>query len=317
MNIPPIKKITEQSLTEAADLIRRGELVAFPTETVYGLAANACSDEAVAKIFAAKGRPTFNPLIVHVTNVGEAQTHTVFNDSADKLAAMFWPGALSFVLPKQSKSNVSALVTAGLDTMAIRNPAHPAALELLNQVQTPIAAPSANRSGCLSPTTAKHVAEHFGSRVSLILDGGECGVGVESTILDLSSKAPVLLRPGGVTVEEFESVIGSLNQRPVGKILAPGMLENHYAPKTPIRINAHNCGSNEAVLAYGSQPLTGGRFMENLSAEENLIEAAGNLFRMLHILDKRNCSQIAVMPIPNEGLGLAINDRLKRASTQT
>ena len=277
------------------------------------MGADACNDTAVAKIFEAKGRPTFNPLIVHVKNQSAAEQHATFNTLAKKIAAKFWPGALSLVLPKSRHSEVSTLATAGLDTIALRNPTHPAALALLDQLDRPIAAPSANPSGLLSPTTAEHVAQFLGPTVSLVLDGGPCPIGVESTIIDLTSKIPVLLRPGGVTVEKIIPATGALDPAEQDKIVAPGMLKSHYSPKTPIRMNATHCVAGEALLAFGPKPLVGSKYQENLSPSGNLIEAAGNLFRMLHRLDDTQSSGIAVMPIPSEGLGLAINDRLQRA----
>ncbi len=277
------------------------------------MGADACNETAVAKIFEAKGRPTFNPLIIHVKSQPAAEQHATFNTLAKKIADNFWPGALSLVLPKSRHSEVSTLATAGLNTIALRNPTHPAALALLGQLEQPIAAPSANPSGLLSPTTAEHVARHLGSNVSLVLDGGTCPIGVESTIIDLTAKIPVLLRPGGVTVEKIITATRVLDPAEQDKIVAPGMLKSHYSPNTPIRMNATHCLPEEALLAFGPKPLVGSRYQENLSPNGNLIEAAGNLFRMLHLLDDTQSSGIAVMPVPREGLGLAINDRLQRA----
>ena len=277
------------------------------------MGADACNDTAVAKIYEAKGRPIFNPLIIHVKNQAAAEQHATFNTLAKKIATNFWPGALSLVLPKSRYSEVSTLATAGLDTIALRNPTHPAALALLDQLERPIAAPSANPSGLLSPTTAEHVAKYLGSIVSLVLDGGTCAIGVESTIIDLTAKTPVLLRPGGVTVEKIITAAGALDPAEKEKIVAPGMLKSHYSPKTPLRMNATYCLAGEALLAFGPKPLVGSKYQENLSPNGNLIEAAGNLFRMLHRLDDTQSSGIAVMPVPSEGLGLAINDGLERA----
>ena len=310
-----IEAITDSSLEEAAALIQAGQLVAFPTETVYGLGADATNDQAVARIFEAKGRPDFNPLIVHVKDLEQARLHAVFGKTGTRLAQKFWPGAMTFVLQRSKKSNVSQLASAGLETVAVRSPIHPAAHRLLELATCPIAAPSANRSGYLSPTTAEHVAEDLGETVTLILDGGPCLIGVESTIIDLSSANPFLLRPGGVPLEEVESEIGPLAVLNTPTVRAPGMLPNHYAPNTPIHLNARHCQENEALLAFGPKPIAGAKVMQNLSPKNDLVEAAGNLFAMLHTLDASGCSAIAVMPIPEHALGLTINDRLRRAAS--
>ena len=310
-----VETITESSLEEAAALIRAGQLVAFPTETVYGLGADATNDRAVARIFKTKARPQFNPLIVHVRDLKQAECHTVFDEPATRLAAKFWPGALTFVLPRRTGSNVSKLVSAGLDTVAVRSPVHPAARRLLELAKCPVAAPSANRSGYLSPTAADHVAEDLGKEITLILDGGPCPIGVESTIIDLSTKPPSLLRPGGIPSEKIEAELGPLQLAGSGKILAPGMLANHYAPATPIRLNAQHCQADEALLAFGPNPVVGAKVTENLSPKGNLVEAAGNLFAMLHTLDMAGCTTIATMSVPEYGLGFAINDRLRRAAS--
>ena len=309
-----VETITESSLEEAAALIRAGQLVAFPTETVYGLGADATNDQAVARIFEAKARPQFNPLIVHVRDLKQADCHTVFDETATRLSAKFWPGALTFVLPRRTGSNVSKLVSAGLDTVAVRSPVHPAACRLLELAKCPVAAPSANRSGYLSPTTADHVVEDLGEAITLVLDGGPCSIGVESTIIDLSTKPPSLLRPGGIPSEEIEAELGPLQLAGSETILAPGMLANHYAPATPIRLNAQHCRSDDALLAFGPNPVVGAKVTENLSPKGNLVEAAGNLFAMLHTLDVEGCTTIATMSVPEYGLGLAINDRLRRAA---
>ena len=310
-----IETITDSSLEEAAALIRAGQLVAFPTETVYGLGADATNDQAVARIFDAKGRPDFNPLIVHVKDLEQARRHAVVGKTGTQLVQKFWPGAMTLVLQRSKISSVSQLASAGLETVAVRSPIHPAAHRLLELATCPIAAPSANRSGYLSPTTAEHVAEDLGENVTLILDGGPCSIGVESTIIDLSSGNPYLLRPGGVPLEEIECEVGPLGALDTSVVRAPGMLPNHYAPNTPIRLTASHCQENEALLAFGPNPIAGAKITENLSPKNNLVEAAGNLFAMLHKLDASGCSTIAAMPIPEHALGLTINDRLRRAAS--
>lgn len=307
------------SIADAARLIREGELVAFPTETVYGLGGDATNERAVAKIFEAKGRPHFNPLISHVLDADEARRLVRWNDTADKLAARFWPGPLTLVLPRAEGSPIALLATAGLDTVAIRAPAHPVAQALIRAAGRPIAAPSANRSGAVSPTRAEHVAESLGDRVKLILDGGPCEVGLESTVLDLSTSTPTLLRPGGATREAIEAVIGPIalsDAIPSGDAAhkSPGQLASHYAPARPVRLNAASVADDEALLAFGPQPLAGARQTLNLSPDGDLTEAAANLFAYLRALDRPGNARIVVMPIPQTGLGLAINDRLRRAA---
>ncbi|GEP56429.1 L-threonylcarbamoyladenylate synthase [Reyranella soli] len=307
------------SIADAARLIREGELVAFPTETVYGLGGDATNERAVAKIFEAKGRPQFNPLISHVLDAGEAKRLVQWNETADKLAARFWPGPLTLVLPRIKGSPIALLATAGLDTAAIRAPAHPMAQALIRAAGRPIAGPSANRSGAVSPTRAEHVAESLGDRVKLILDGGPCEVGLESTVLDLSTSTPTLLRPGGATREAIEAVIGPIavsDAIPSGDSArkSPGQLASHYAPARPVRLNATNIAADEALLAFGPQSPSGARQTLNLSPNGDLTEAAANLFTYLRALDQAGNVRIAVMPIPQTGLGLAINDRLRRAA---
>jgi L-threonylcarbamoyladenylate synthase len=311
---------TAAALEEAAVLLRDGGLVAFPTETVYGLGADATSERACAAIFEAKGRPQFNPLISHVVDVSEARRFVAWNATADRLAARFWPGPLTLVLPRAPGSAIALLTTAGLDTVAIRAPAHPVARALIRAAGRPLAAPSANRSGAVSPTRADHVAESLGARVPLILDGGPCPVGVESTVLDLSAATPVLLRPGGATREAIEAVIGPIavsDALPSGSAArkSPGQLESHYAPSRPVRLNATEVAADEGLLAFGSAPPSGARITCNLSPSGDLGEAAANLFAQLRALDRPEIARIAVMPIPEAGLGLAINDRLRRAAT--
>lgn len=307
------------SIAEAARLIRAGELVAFPTETVYGLGADATNERAVAKIFEAKGRPHFNPLISHVADAAEARRFVAWSEMADKLADKFWPGPLTLVLPRCEGSTIALLTTAGLDTVAIRAPAHPMALALIRAAGCPIAGPSANRSGTISPTRAEHVAESLGARVSMILDGGPCTVGVESTVLDLTTETPVLLRPGGATREAIEAVIGRIavsDALPTGDAArkSPGQLLSHYAPSRPVRLEATTVAPDEGLLAFGPAPMPGARSTLNLSPTGDLGEAAANLFAQLRALDRPEIACIAVMPIPQTGLGLAINDRLRRAA---
>jgi L-threonylcarbamoyladenylate synthase len=302
------------AIEEAARLLRAGALVAFPTETVYGLGGDALDERAVAEIFAAKGRPAFNPLIVHVPGLAEAEAHARFDARARRAAERFWPGPLSLVLPRRPESGLSLLASAGLDTVAMRAPAHPVAQALLRAAGRPIAAPSANRSGRLSPPEAAHAAAELGGRVALILDGGRCQVGVESTVLDLSGERPALLRPGGVPVEALAAVLGPISLAGDGPRRSPGMLETHYAPALPLRLEAAAARPGEALLAFGPQIPPGFAAVENLSRTGDLAEAAANLFAMLRRLDRPQFAGIATMPIPEHGLGRAINDRLRRAA---
>jgi L-threonylcarbamoyladenylate synthase len=308
------------AIADAGRLIDDGRLVAFPTETVYGLGADATNDQACAAIFSAKGRPQFNPLIVHVTDAKAATEHVVFSAAAKLLAERFWPGPLTLVLPRRTDCRLSLLVSAGLDTAAVRSPAHPVARALLTAAATPIAAPSANLSGSVSPTTAEHVASSLGDAVDLILDGGACPVGIESTVLDLSEKQPTLLRPGAVTHADLEKALG----QPVARahivatgqtgLASPGLLARHYAPNRPLHLLATKPEPGEAFLAFGPGAQSGPDTL-NLSPQGDLAEAAANLFRMLRALDRSPYRAIAVMAIPETGLGEAINDRLKRAAT--
>ena len=303
-------------IKRAAGFLKAGELVAFPTETVYGLGGNALDDDAVAAIYAAKGRPQFNPLIVHVRSLEDANHHVIFNDKALALANAFWPGPLTLVLPRRIKSELSLLVSAGMDTIAVRVPAHPLAQALLHESRLPIAAPSANRSGRISPTEAAHVESELGNRVAMILDGGPCHVGIESTVVDVSGQHPVILRPGSITAEKISKVAGAAKYvSEHSAIASPGMLASHYAPSKPVRLNATAVEVDEALLAFGSNIPTGVTHLQNLSRSGNLQEAAANLFRMLRLLDASPAKRIAVMPIPDTELGIAINDRLKRAAT--
>jgi L-threonylcarbamoyladenylate synthase len=299
---------TKEALRAAARLLAEGGLVAFPTETVYGLGADAANGEAVAGIFAAKGRPRFNPLIVHVRGLEEAQRHGLFSPLALLLAERFWPGALTLVLPRRADSKLSLLVSAGLDTVALRVPAHPVARALLREFGGPIAAPSANVSGQVSPTTARHVAESLGEKVDLILDGGATELGLESTVIGFADGKPVLLRPGAIAREEIEGVAGKLEE-PDETIRSPGQLQSHYAPRARLRLNATSPRPGETMLGFGDIPDA----KLNLSLNGDLKEAAANLFAMLRELDK-TAMAIAVSPIPAAGLGEAINDRLTRAA---
>jgi len=310
---------TARSIAEAARRLQQGELVAFPTETVYGLGGDATNERAVAAIFEAKGRPQFNPLISHVLDAEEARRFVRWSDVADKLALRFWPGPLTLVLPRATESPIALLTTAGLDTVAIRAPSHPVAQALIRAAGLPLAGPSANRSGAVSPTRAEHVANSLGERISLILDGGPCLVGVESTVLDLSSRTPTLLRPGGATREAIETVIGPIAMSdaiPAGDSArkSPGQLHSHYAPTRPVRLGATSAVAGEGLLAFGPDVPKGAVLTLNLSAASDLGEAASNLFAMLRTLDRPGIDRIAVMPIPETGLGLAINDRLRRAA---
>jgi L-threonylcarbamoyladenylate synthase len=305
-------------IEQAAMALRAGRLVAFPTETVYGLGAVATNDRAVAAIFAAKGRPRFNPLIVHVTDVAAARALVRWSHAADRLAARFWPGALTMVLPRAEGCPLSLLVSAGGDTVGLRAPAHPVAQALLAATVLPVAAPSANRAGQVSPTTADHVEAGLGDRIDLIVDGGACPIGVESTVLDLTCAPPRLLRPGGVTREQLEAAIGAL-ARPdaaagTAPLRSPGQLASHYAPARPLRLDVAAVAADEALLAFGPQPLQGAATTLNLSERGDLEEAAANLFAMLRALDRPEHRAIAVMPIPAVGLGEAIRDRLIRAA---
>ncbi len=310
-----LRRPTEISLAQAARLLRQGGLVAFPTETVYGLGADATNDHAVARIFAVKNRVRFNPLIVHVGTRAEAEKLAVFNPKALRLADAFWPGPLTIVLPRSADCPVSYLATAGLETIALRIPADPLAQELLTAFGGPIAAPSANPSGRISATSAAHVTSGLGNAVDLVLDGGPCRIGLESTIIGLHGPVPVLLRPGGMPREAVEAVTGPLAAPdPHARPEAPGGLPRHYAPQLPLRLNAEAVAADEGLIAFGPEPLEGAGRMLNLSTRGDLLEAATNLFAHLHALDRDDLAAIAIMPIPEDGLGEAINDRLRRAA---
>ncbi|MFO7759330.1 MAG: L-threonylcarbamoyladenylate synthase [Roseovarius sp.] len=298
----------------AAGIWRAGGLVAFPTETVYGLGADARDGVAVARIFEAKARPRFNPLIVHVANVAAARGYVAWSDAAERVAEAFWPGPLTLVLPLRAGAGLSPLVTADLPTLAVRVPGHPVARDLLAAFGGPVAAPSANPSGRISPTEARHVLAGLAGRIEAVVDGGACPVGVESTILGLAggdADAPVLLRPGGVPVEALEDVLG----QPVGRRAdgaapsAPGQMQSHYAPGARVRLDARGRQAGEVMLGFGAVEAD-----LNLSPSGDLVEAAANLFHHLHALDAMGAAGIAVSPIPERGLGRAINDRLRRAA---
>ncbi len=319
-----ILRADRTGITRAADLLVAGALVAFGTETVYGLGGDATNPEAVAGIFNAKGRPRFNPLICHYASPEDAFTHVVATEQDRRLASRFWPGPLTMVLPRQSDCPVTLLAGAGLDTLAVRVPGQVAALSLLRQAGKPIAAPSANRSGQVSPTCAQHVLDGLNGRIAAVLDCGPCNVGVESTVLDLSGSAPALLRPGGVTVEELEAFLGPIRRvdQPGGDAVrqgprSPGMMRSHYAPDLPVRLNAGSVAADEALLAFGA-PLLGARCVFQLSLARDTLEAATRLFEGLRWLDREatrfGAARIAVMPVPDHGLGLAVNDRLSRAA---
>ena len=298
-------------LAEAAALLGGGGLVAFPTETVYGLGADARDGGAVAGIFAAKDRPRFNPLIVHVSSLAAASAYARIEGMLGDLAQAFWPGALTLVAP--SEGGLSDLVTAGLPTVAIRVPAHPVARDLLDAFGGPVAAPSANPSGRVSPTTAEHVMQGLSGRIDAVIDGGACPVGVESTIVGVIDAEPVLLRPGGVSLEALEACLSRPVRTHAGSaISAPGQLESHYAPDTTLRLNAEDLRGGEVWLGFGDGPVNAVTGL-SLSPTGDLTEAAANLFGHLRLLDQRHLP-IAVAPIPHHGLGLAINDRLRRAA---
>ena len=322
MNEIATRVIPESATAEAARCLAEGGLVAFPTETVYGLGADATNGTAVARLYAAKGRPSFNPLIAHVYDVVAARRLASFDAAAERLAAAFWPGPLTLVLRKWVGCPVADLATAGLDSIAVRVPSHKIARDIISRLGKPVVAPSANRSGHVSPTTAEHVRSDLGGRIDLIVDGGPALVGIESTIVALLDR-PLLLRPGGLPREQVERVLDAeLEEVPAGSVdpeapLAPGMMQSHYAPRAQLRLRAERVEPGEALLAFGPALLPGSEHAErvlNLSPAGDLVEAAANLFSDLRALDDAGVSSIAVMAVPQTGLGEAINDRLARAA---
>ena len=322
-----ITQATPEAILKASNLIQEGELVAFPTETVYGLGANALDGQAVAKIFEAKNRPSFNPLIVHVASAKQAGQYVEMNDWARAVAHAFWPGPISLILPKKKEGGISDLVSAGLETLAVRVPSHPVAQQLLQSCALPIAAPSANASGEPSATTPMHVAESLGQRAPFILAGGASQVGLESTVLDLTGEKPVIVRPGAVTPEDLKEIIGNvvIDTGNPDKPTSPGQLIKHYAPSIPVHLHAVDIEPGEALLSFGPVKFMGikggghvkdlpGTQVFHLSEKGDLHEAAANLFAGLRALDRPEHKSIAVMDIPNQGVGIAINDRLERAA---
>ena len=302
----------DAAITAAAQLLHAGQIVAIPTETVYGLAADAQNAEAVAHIYAAKGRPDFNPLIVHVRDRKAAEKLGVFNATAQELAEAFWPGPLTLVLPLQPSAPVARAVTAGLPTIAIRCPAHPVMQALLLKSDLSLAAPSANRSGAISPTRADHVLKGLGGAVPMILDGGACSAGLESTIVAVRDDGWQILRPGPVSSADIEKALGCPPLSvPMSAIEAPGQMASHYAPSKPVRLNVTASEHGEYLIGFGA--IAGD---ENLSATGDLAQAAANLFEALHKADASMARAIAVAPIPHEGIGIAINDRLARAAVR-
>lgn len=331
--MPNVKRVSAETITEAAGILRAGGLVAFPTETVYGLGANAADGKAVASIYEAKGRPSFNPLISHYKDAASAFADVEANDWARELASFFWPGPLTMILPKAKACRISELATAGLETAAVRVPAHEVAQELLKAFDGPIVAPSANASGEVSPTAPVHVAQSLGDKVDLILAGGSCEIGLESTVIDLSDKVPVILRPGHVLKEDIEDRLGIEIEQDFGakeegdKPKSPGQILKHYAPSLPVRLRAVDVAPDEALLSFGNlkfMAIRGGGGAKDLPADQHislsqsgdLNEAAAALFAGLRALDNPKFSAIAVMDIPNIGLGVAINERLSRAANK-
>jgi len=310
---------SDNDFSRAALELAAGELVAFPTETVYGLGANALDSAAVARIFAAKSRPRFNPLIVHVHDFGVATEYAEFSAVAEELAEAFWPGPLTLVLPRLENCALRPLVSSGLDTVALRSPAHKVARRLLEAAQLPIAAPSANRSGRISPTSAADVAAELGDLPAMILDGGRCPLGLESTVIRIAEDGPQLLRSGALPRDAIEDVLGRKLMRfggADGAPVSPGQLASHYAPESAIRLNAMDPQQGEAFMAFGPDAPAFGGPVINLSESGDLQEAAANFFSALRSLDEEDADCIAVMPIPFEGLGEAINDRLQRAAAE-
>ena len=308
---PDVRAVDATAIRLAAEVLRAGGLVAVPTETVYGLAARADSESAVAAIYRAKGRPDFNPLIVHVPSLEAAEAIAEFDERARNLAAAFWPGPLTLVLPLRVGTGIAPAVTAGLPTIALRCPAHPAMRALLEESGLPLAAPSANRSGAVSPTTAAHVAASLGDRLDMILDGGACAAGIESTIVAPRDSGWSILRPGPITEAQISAILGPAGDgmTSTGKIEAPGQLDSHYAPGKPVRRGALNAVEGEFLIGFG--PVKG---HTSLSEKGDLAEAAARLYACLHLAATDARPRVAIAPVPEEGIGAAINDRLRRAS---
>ena len=315
-----IKSVSASVINEAADILKSGGCVAIPTETVYGLAADATNGTAVARIFEIKGRPTFNPLISHFYSLKHLKDYVDLNDTAQKLAAAFWPGPMTLIVKRRKNCCISDLTCAGLDTIAVRIPAHLTAQIIIKAADLPLAAPSANKSGEVSPTSAAHVAESLGEGAPLIIADGSSKIGLESTVIDCTGDKAVIARMGAITPQDCEDVLGyvpdiadSNDEKPI----SPGQLLKHYAPKTPVRLKAYDVHMGEALLAFGSTKfinVKAAHTVINLSEEGDLYQAAANLFSYMRQLDKTGADMIAVMDIPNIGIGLAINDRLKRAA---
>lgn len=309
-----------ENFSRIVKLLTGGKIIGLPTETVYGLAGDATNEQTVATIFALKNRPGFNPLICHFAHLQDIHTHCFVPPILEDLARAFWPGPLTVILKLKPSSNISSLTFAGLDTLAVRIPDHPIALEIIERFGRPLAAPSANPSESISPTLPEHILKAFGGNPSLalIVDGGPCKIGLESTVLDLAHDKPVILRPGEISKESLEKIMGDIEDFAVTQnknIRAPGMLKRHYAPTIPLRMNAVSVQPGEALLAFGENVIESHGTVLNLSPSGNLMEAASNLFTMLHQLDHPQYTGIAVMTIPQQGIGVAINDRLKRAAT--
>ncbi|MEN8236453.1 MAG: L-threonylcarbamoyladenylate synthase [Pseudomonadota bacterium] len=315
----PCKNIpTPLTIAQATERLKQGEIAAIPTETVYGLAVDATNDQAIARIYAAKSRSQNNPLIVHVATTHDAALYVEWNLRAQQLADVFWPGPLTMILAQRKNSPICKRVSAGLETLAIRVPKHPIALEILKKTSLPLAAPSANISGTLSPTTAQHVIDGFKGQV-LVVDGGQTKIGLESTVVDLTQTPAIILRPGSITREKLQAVIpiGQPAQEKSSQPKSPGQFGKHYAPKQPLRLNATNVEQREALLSFGTNSIENATKCLNLSPKGNLAEAASNLYQMLHELDHPQFSCIAVAPIPDVDVGVAINDRLRRASQKS
>jgi L-threonylcarbamoyladenylate synthase len=302
----------DDGMALAVAALKRGAVIGMPTETVYGLAADASDPKSVAAIYAVKARPSFNPLISHVPSIDMARREGVMDERAEALAKAFWPGPLTLVLPAAPGGRTCELARAGLSTLALRIPAHPLALALLSSFEGPLSAPSANPSGRLSPTRAAEVASELGDAVELVLDGGPCRAGIESTIVSIMPDSPpMLLRPGAIAREDIEAIVGPLSKPAAPNIVAPGQLQSHYAPRAKIRLGATEAGADEVLLGFGPGAPKHAR---NLSKSGDLVEAAANLYRLLRHLDASGAPTIAIMPVPESGLGEAINDRLRRAA---